>query len=1012
MKRILPILLSFMMCVQMNAQSESCLAVVNELNNKKDVWTSQESIDYILAHKDAFDMDDEDSVDRWFYNFTLGKCYYSLQQYQEALTFLQEVTRIYDSYGEWFGFSSNTNLLQAYYWEANCELNTGAAKDIVLTKLRRAKVAYEKYSLTESDIYNQILADINVLDSEDFEKLKIIPQAMEYVMSEKHKDAIILLEQIIGGLSSMRPIEDLATYCRLLSNSYIAVGRLDDAERLFLDMLSKLSQSGKEKHESYRTLCDALGVLYTKVHNYQKAKDFSGRSKWLHEQYMDFDDSYIWCLSNCALAESGLGNKFMAKMLMDIALHYLENRYETNDPKEFVNSMQVLSSLGGAYLDTLAFSAIVEKTMRIRPYIQLLSNASLIYQEAGFWDEAVVCIKKCISMSEEIGEENIFAYNNLATLYLSQSRIEESLLYLKKAYSLCRTDFEKNDVWFNYALVLWLSHAKESSEIAMLSSEQLTKSIGNSFAFLSNEERFNYYKHFEYYFPMLNLFLYETGDKRTFGQIYNNVLITKGLLLRTTNMIKQAIMESGDVDLIQNYNRMSILHQQLLTETNSITRQSIAKEFELLDKQLTRSAASYAEFSKLNNIKWNDIRDRLSVEDVAIEFYNIPVIHHNDTVQKTGAEPRYCAIILKKDYSHPKVIPLSRESELELLDFEQLYSSDILYNLIWKPLEQELKGVMNIYFAADGELHNIGIEYAQLPNGGIMNDSYNMFRLSTTRVLAEDRKDVKALNAVLYGGLKYDLEVDQLIAESRSGGYHSESTSRGADLLNMRYGVKYLPGTKEEVEDIYKSFALNTKARCRMITDMAGTEESFKSLAFEDVGIIHLATHGFYWNEEEAKKRDYVSFLQAHHNNSQHVEDRALQRSGLFFTGANLGLAGKEIPNDVEDGVLTAQELSVMNLVNVDMVVMSACQSGLGETSGEGVFGLQRGFKLAGANTLLMSLWKVDDEATKILMTEFYRNYLSGKSKRESLLLAQRMLRKTHPEPEYWAGFILLDALN
>ena len=101
-----------------------------------------------------------------------------------------------------------------------------------------------------------------------------------------------------------------------------------------------------------------------------------------------------------------------------------------------------------------------------------------------------------------------------------------------------------------------------------------------------------------------------------------------------------------------------------------------------------------------------------------------------------------------------------------------------------------------------------------------------------------------------------------------------------------------------------------------------------------------------------------------------------------------------------------------MNLGNVDMVVMSACQSGLGETSGEGVFGLQRGFKLAGANTLLMSLWKVDDEATKILMTEFYKNYLSGKTKRESLLLAQEILRKTHPEPEYWAGFILLDALD
>lgn len=137
-------------------------------------------------------------------------------------------------------------------------------------------------------------------------------------------------------------------------------------------------------------------------------------------------------------------------------------------------------------------------------------------------------------------------------------------------------------------------------------------------------------------------------------------------------------------------------------------------------------------------------------------------------------------------------------------------------------------------------------------------------------------------------------------------------------------------------------------------------------------------------------------------------------RSGLFFSGANIGLKGEELPDDVEDGVLTALELSNMNLGHVDMVVMSACESGLGETSGEGVFGLQRGFKLAGANTLLMSLWKVDDTATKMLMTNFYKHYLFGKSKRESLHLAQQSLRNSieYSDPQYWAAFILLDGLN
>ena len=134
-------------------------------------------------------------------------------------------------------------------------------------------------------------------------------------------------------------------------------------------------------------------------------------------------------------------------------------------------------------------------------------------------------------------------------------------------------------------------------------------------------------------------------------------------------------------------------------------------------------------------------------------------------------------------------------------------------------------------------------------------------------------------------------------------------------------------------------------------------------------------------------------------------------RSGLVFSGASAYLEGEELPDDIDDGILTAQELSKLNLGNTDLVVLSACDSGLGETSAEGVFGLQRGFKLAGAKSLLMSLWKVDDLATSMLMIEFYKQYLSGKSKRESLYLAQSVLRESEEfsDPYYWAAFIILD---
>ena len=321
-----------------------------------------------------------------------------------------------------------------------------------------------------------------------------------------------------------------------------------------------------------------------------------------------------------------------------------------------------------------------------------------------------------------------------------------------------------------------------------------------------------------------------------------------------------------------------------------------------------------------------------------------------------------------------------------------------------------MKGVKSIYFAADRDLHKIGIEYAPLPGGGIIGDKFNLYRISSTRVLAEKKKESRCDNAVLYGGLRYDVGKDDLVAESRAGDYHPTSTSRAFTAADSRYGVKYLPGTLKEVEEIAQRFA----NRPRIVTDISGTEESFKSLAGSSTDIIHLATHGFFWSEDDARKRDYVTFLNPLNNAVQSPEDKALMRSGLFFSGANIGLKGEALPDDVEDGVLTALELSNMNFGHVNMVVMSACESGLGETSGEGVFGLQRGFKLAGANTLLMSLWKVDDTATQLLMTEFYRNYLSGKSKQMSLHLAQQSLRNNakYSDPEYWAAFILLDGLN
>jgi CHAT domain-containing protein len=135
-----------------------------------------------------------------------------------------------------------------------------------------------------------------------------------------------------------------------------------------------------------------------------------------------------------------------------------------------------------------------------------------------------------------------------------------------------------------------------------------------------------------------------------------------------------------------------------------------------------------------------------------------------------------------------------------------------------------------------------------------------------------------------------------------------------------------------------------------------------------------------------------------------------LLRSGLAFAGANSAWRGDSIPNNWEDGILTSQEISQLNLTHTDLVVLSACETALGDIKGsEGVFGLQRAFKMAGVQTLIMSLWKVPDTQTSQLMQCFYKYWLGGMTKHDAFKKSQNEIRKANPNPYYWAAFVMVD---
>jgi len=402
-------------------------------------------------------------------------------------------------------------------------------------------------------------------------------------------------------------------------------------------------------------------------------------------------------------------------------------------------------------------------------------------------------------------------------------------------------------------------------------------------------------------------------------------------------------------------------------------------------------------------LTWQDVQGNLQDEDIAIEFLSFPM-ENSDSVM-------YIALTLRKNDTLPQMVTMFEQNQLKADDKAAFSADPAMTEVVWGPLHDALAGVKNIYFAPSGDLHRLGIEY--LPGM----EAYNIYRLSSTRELV-NRNHQHGNGAALYGDIDYEATTQQLAQKATTQSlktdnenlyaYNSVSALRGTDLL--RAGGTPLHYTKQEVEDIHQVLPQST-----VYLQLDATEESFKALNGHRTAIIHLATHGFYYTPDEAEQYDHLKFLRS--DDQRAIEDKSLTRSGLLLAGANNAYKGNEYPSGVEDGVLTAKEIAQVDLRGCDLAVLSACETALGDIgSGEGVFGLQRGFKKAGVQSLLMSLWKVDDEATQVLMTEFYRQLVSGKSKRAAFQSAQQHLRIIDGgkwnAPQYWAAFILLDAID
>lgn len=484
---------------------------------------------------------------------------------------------------------------------------------------------------------------------------------------------------------------------------------------------------------------------------------------------------------------------------------------------------------------------------------------------------------------------------------------------------------------------------------------------------------------------------------------YNALLFSKSLLLETEKSVVDIIRKEGTDDDIVNYRNLLAVNNRLLVlrnnyEYNKLEIDSLTILQRELEQRLSHKCQSYNEYEAYLDINYEKVRNSLDDHEVVVDFSDYQT---EDSVRQ------YAAYIYDKDKSHPLLVKCFDQQQLDslldgmqnftLYNYEQL--QDRASKLIWNPMEASIAKGSTVYYIPSGVMHGIALEALPLSDGTTLGQHYDFVRLTSAREIVNAHHSSKInRTATLYGGLQYSLDPQKMEEESKA---YEKSDLAG--LVRSEYGVsgfKDLRNTKDEVKKIEKTLVDNGFS-VKAYLGSKGNAESFVALDGKSPAIVHIATHGFYYTPDEAKGKDFLCGY-----------TDAMSLSGLVFAGGNAAWLGKKNVDGVLGGVLTAKDIANLDFKGTDLLVLSACKTGQGKVTAEGVFGLQRAFKKAGVGTIIMSLWNVDDKVTSEFMVAFY-GQLTDKAnnwnKRKAFEQTKEIIRKNHPDPYYWAAFVMLD---
>ena len=979
----------------------------------------------------------------------LGEYILSIEREGEAISIRQQI------YGKnHLEYALGLTKLADYY------MHLGKYED----SIELGKQALEVFKGTVGDKHHYYAAVLNLM-------------ATNYRNTGKHTEGLIIAEEAVENVKQALGENNLQYAIALgnLARYYSDIGNREKALELTTEVLSIIEETVGNNHLMYYNVLGDLALIYSDLGNYKKAielhkKELEGQENIIGKNHL----SYAISLDNLAGNYRITGDYQKAIDLNNQAGFIIKQVLGEESP----HYAHILNGLSNIYSDLGNYEEavkIAEKAMKIiyesngiehSLYSTILHNLADLYSDSGKISEAIELEEFAIdNIIKEYGVDHpglASNYNNLSKFYWYIDNYQKAVELSEKSLIITKSTFGKNHFHYanslnnlaviiaendinkaidlkvealnitenvlgehhpNYEYILGnlvedyllMNSFSQSIEYARKFLNLRRHRLQTQFSWMSEKERTMYVQKVNDEGEFLNLVSagYASQSYPDFVEMsFDAGLLSKGLLLQSNIELNNLLMESGNHEVIEKANKLRVVHSTLSRlyekpiSERYLNTDSLETEVQQLERELLTISKEYGDYTQFMSVTWQDVQKGLGEKDVAIEFVEFPVFQ-SDSVM-------YAALVLRKDWEVPQMIPLFEKREIEQYitqSPDKQYSGFVgkqLYKLMWKPLEKVIEKGDAVHFSAAGIYHQIALEYLSLEDGTPLCDSYNFRRLSSTRQLALEEQQTDFKNATLYGGIQYDVNPSEMLAESNK--YQEDESHyayRGMPVDSLR-GGSWVPldNTVKEVEFISNELTTN-KIKTALFTGANANEESIKALSGKKTNILHLATHGFFLPIEETRKVNYYQMIGSDDNPAP---DMSMRRSGLIMAGGNRAWTGDTIPEGIDDGVLTAQEISVLDFREMDLVVLSACETGLGDIdTSEGVFGLQRAFKKAGAKTLIMSLWKVNDEVTKSLMNKFYQSLLSGKTKHEAFLEAQQLIRSRHPEPQNWAAFIMLD---